>query len=132
MGILKKIFGICETKKPKDPHCWTFSDGRIEIDLNRAGELSMPYRSIRLEGKGLADRILVVRDDSGKFHAYNNKCTHMGRRIDPVLGSSDIRCCSVMGSVFNAKGEIVSGPAKENLKQYMTVKQGSILSILTV
>ncbi len=132
MGILKKIFGICETKKPKDPGCWTFSDGRIEIDLNRAGELSMPYRSIRLEGKGLADRILVVRDDSGKFHAYNNKCTHMGRRIDPVPGSSDIRCCSVMGSVFNAKGEIVSGPAKENLKQYMTVKQGSILSILTV
>jgi hypothetical protein len=50
MGILKKIFGICETKKPKDPGCWAFSDGRVEIDLNRAGELSMPYRSIRLEG----------------------------------------------------------------------------------
>ena len=132
MGILKKLFGICETKKPKDPGCWTFSDGTIEIDLNRAGELSVPYRSIRLEGKGLADRILVVRDDSGKFHAYNNKCTHMGRRIDPVPGSSDVRCCSVMGSVFNAKGEIVSGPAKENLKQYVTVTQDSILSILTV
>jgi Rieske Fe-S protein len=42
----------------------------------------------------------------------------MGRRIDPVSGSSDVRCCSVMGSVFNAKGEIISGPAKENLKKF--------------
>jgi len=132
MGILKKIFGICETKKPKDPGCWTFSEGRVEIDLNRAGELSMPYRSIRLEGKGLDGRILIIRDDTGKFHAYRNKCTHMGRRIDPVPESSDLRCCSVMGSAFNVKGEIISGPAKNNLKQYETVTQGSILSVLGV
>lgn len=132
MGILKKIFGICETKKPKDPGCWILSGGRIEIDLNRAGKLAEQGGAIRLEGKGLAGRILVIQDDTGKFHAYSNRCTHMGRRIDPVPGSSDVRCCSVMGSVFNVKGEIVSGPAKENLKQYMTVKQGSILSIITV
>jgi len=48
MSILKQIFGICETKKPKDPGCWKYFDGRLEIDLNRAGELSMPYSSIRL------------------------------------------------------------------------------------
>ena len=132
MGILKKIFGICETRRPEDPGCWIISGGRVEIDLKSAGELSGRGGAIRLEGKGLADRILVIRGENGLFYAYKNKCSHMGRRIDPVSGSQYIRCCSVMGSVFNAKGEIVSGPAKENLKQYMTVKQGSILSILTV
>jgi len=132
MGILKKIFGICETKKPNDPDCWMFADGRVKIDLSRAGELSVPKSSIRLEGKGLADRILVIRDDSGKFHAYSNKCPHMGRRIDPVPGSSNVRCCSVMGSVFNVKGDIVSGPAKENLKQYKILIKGTILSINTL
>ena len=132
MGILKKIFGICETRKPKDPGCWMFSEGKVEIDLNRAGELSIPYRSIRLEGKGLADRILVIMDDTGRFHAYNNRCPHMGRRIDPVPGNSDVRCCSVMGSVFNVKGDIISGPAKENLKQYEIVIRGTILSINTL
>jgi len=129
MGILKKIFGICETKKPKDPGCWTFSDGRVEIDLNRAGELSMPYRSIRLEGKGLADRILVIRDDSGRFHAYSNKCTHMGRRIDPVPGSSDVRCCSVMGSRFGITGEVLSGPAKGALKIFEVKIEDNKLNI---
>jgi len=130
MGIFKKIFGICETKKPEDPGCWTFSDGRVEIDLNRVGELSKRDSAIRLEGKGLAGRILVIWDDTGKFHAYYNKCTHMGRRIDPVPGNSDLRCCSVMGSVFNTKGEIISGPAKKNLKQYETVTHDRRLSIL--
>jgi len=132
MGILKKIFGICETKKPEDPGCWTFSDGRVDIYLNRAGELARQGGAIRLEGKGLAGRLLIIRDDTGRFQAYSNKCTHMGRRIDPVSGRSDIRCCSVMGSVFNAKGEITSGPAKKNLKQYETVMQGSMLSVLGV
>jgi len=132
MGILKKIFGICETKKPEDPGCWSFSGGRVDIDLNRAGELIRQGGAIRLEGKGLAGRLLIIRDNTGRFHAYSNKCTHMGRRIDPVPGSSDLCCCSVMGSVFNAKGEIVSGPAKKNLKQFETVAQGSILSVLGV
>jgi nitrite reductase/ring-hydroxylating ferredoxin subunit len=132
MGIFKKIFGICETKKPKDPDSWTFSGGKLEIDLNRAGELSIPCSSIRLEGNGLADRILVIRDDSGEFHAYCNKCTHMGRRIDPVPGRSDLRCCSVMGSLFNTRGETISGPAKEGLKQYDTVVNGNILSVIAV
>ena len=132
MGILKKIFGICETKKPNDPDCWIFSGGRIEIDLNRAGDLSEQGGAIRLEGKGLTGRILVMQDDTGKFHAYSNKCPHMGRRIDPVPGSSDVHCCSVMGSVFNAKGEVISGPAKKNLKQYEIVIGGTILSINTL
>ena len=116
MGIFKKILGICETRKPEDPGCWIVSSGRVEIDLKRAGELSKRGGAIRLEGKGLADRMLVIRDDTGRFHAYINKCTHMGRRIDPVPGSSDLRCCSVMGSRFGITGEVLSGPAKGDLK----------------
>jgi Rieske Fe-S protein len=40
----------------------------------------------------------------------------MGRRIDPVPGSSDVRCCSVLGSRFGITGEVLSGPAKWALK----------------
>ena len=118
MGIFKKIFGICETRKPEDPGCWIVSGGRVEIDLARAGELSGRGGAIRLEGKGLADRILVIRGENGLFFACKNTCTHMGRRIDPVSGSQEIRCCSVMGSKFGINGEVVSGPAKEALKIY--------------
>ena len=129
MGILKKIFGICETKKPEDPGCWIVSGGRVEIDLKRAGELSERGGAIRLEGKGLADRILVIRGENGLFYAYKNKCTHMGRRIDPVSGSQYIRCCSVMGSRFGITGEVVSGPAKGALKYFKVKIEDNKLNI---
>lgn len=131
MGILKKIFGICETKKPEDPGCWTVSGSRVEIDLKRAGELSAPGGAIRLEGKGLADRILVIRGENGLFYAYKNKCTHMGRRIDPISGSRDIRCCSVMGSRFGITGEVLSGPAKGTLKRFEVIIEDNKLYINT-
>jgi nitrite reductase/ring-hydroxylating ferredoxin subunit len=130
MGVLKKIFGICETRKPNDPGCWTYSNGMVKIDLNRAGELSIPKSAIRIEGKGLADRILVIRDETGGFHAYKNRCTHMGRRIDPVPETSQVRCCSVMGSLFNEKGEIVSGPGKKNLVKYESFTDGSAMTVI--
>ena len=129
MGILKKIFGICETKKPEDPGCWIISGGLVEIDLKRAGELSARGGAIRLEGKGLVDRILVIRGENGLFYAYKNKCTHMGRRIDPVSGSQYIRCCSVMGSRFGTTGEVISGPAKGALKIFEVKIEDNKLNI---
>jgi len=129
MGIFKKILGICETRKPEDPGCWVVSSGRIEIDLKRAGELSKRGGAIRLEGKGLVDRILVIRGENGLFFACKNKCTHMGRRIDPVSDSQDIRCCSVMGSRFSIKGEVLSGPAKKAIKTYEVKIEDNRLNI---
>jgi nitrite reductase/ring-hydroxylating ferredoxin subunit len=129
MGILKKIFGICETKKPEDPGCWIISGGRVEIDLKRAGELSRQGGAIRLEGKSLVDRILVIRGENGLFYAYKNKCTHMGRRIDPVSGSQHIRCCSVMGSRFGITGEVLSGPANGALKNFEVKIENNKLNI---
>ena len=129
MGILKKIFGICETRKPEDPGCWIISGGRVEIDLKRAGELSRQGGAIKLEGKGLADRILVIGGGNGLFYAYKNKCTHMGRRIDPVFGSQDMRCCSVMGSRFGITGEVLSGPANGALKIFEVKIENNKLNI---
>lgn len=131
MGILRKILGISETKKPKDPGCWTYSGRIVKIDLNRAVELSKPNSAIRIEGKGFAERILVIRDQAGRYHAYKNRCTHMGRRIDPVPETFKVRCCSVMGSLFNEKGEIVSGPGKKNLVKYESVTDGATLTVIT-
>ena len=129
MGIFNKIFGICETRKPEDPGCWIISGGRVEIDLKRAGEFSERGGAIRLEGKDLEDKILVIRGENGLFYAYKNKCTHMGRRIDPVSGSQHIKCCSVMGSRFGFTGEVLSGPAKGALKYFKVKIEDNKLNI---
>jgi hypothetical protein len=65
-GFFQRIFGLPATSKPLDPQCWSFSGGKILIDLNRATELKKPGGALRLEGGGLPMRVLVIRGDDGK------------------------------------------------------------------
>jgi len=128
MGFFKRIFGICETKAPSDETCWQYSGGNVEIDLERAAELSSPGGAIRLEGKGLPERVLVIHGQDGSFHAYKNKCTHGGRRIDPLGQTENLRCCSVSKSTFDYDGQVISGPAKGPLTSFnLETKDGKVL-----
>ena len=117
MGIFKRIFGICETKLPTDKECWKLSsDTTIQIELEKTPELLTKGSAIRIEGKNLSERILVVFGDDGKYYAFINKCPHAKRRIDPVKGEMLVRCCSIGKSTFNYKGELISGSTKESLE----------------
>jgi len=127
MGLFKKIFGICETRRPADEECWKTSSHEVEIILDKAPELTGPYGAVRLEGRGLPERILLIKGDEGTFHAFKNRCTHMGRRIDPVQGTSTLKCCSISGSVYDNSGKRVSGPAKKALTCYRVVHENDRL-----
>jgi nitrite reductase/ring-hydroxylating ferredoxin subunit len=116
MGLLKRVLGICRTQPPTDRDCWKAGDGKIEVDLARAAELGQPGGAIRLEGGGLADRVLLLKADDGVFHAFVNKCSHAGRRLDPLPGEALVECCSVGKSRFDYTGERRSGSAKKAIK----------------
>lgn len=130
MGIFKRLFGICETKPPANPGCWTYADGKLEIVLDKAPELSQKGGAIRLEGPSLTKRVLVVHGQDGQFHAFPNRCTHIGhRRIDPLPGQDKIRCCSVGKSTFDYSGKLISGSAKESLEPLALQSEGGKLII---
>ncbi len=116
MGLWKRIFGICETKPPASPDGWKFADGIISIDVLRTPELSKAGGAVRLEGNSLPQRVLVLHGTDGSYHAFVNRCTHMGRRLDPLAGEVAVRCCSVSKSIFAYDGEPLSGAAKSALK----------------
>ena len=117
MGVFKKLFGICDTQKPADEGCWVLAEGKIEIQLARAPELAQPGGAIRLEGGGLPCRVLVFHGDDGQFHAFPNRCTHVGhRRLDVVSGGGKVRCCSVGQSEFDYTGQRLSGSATTSLQ----------------
>jgi nitrite reductase/ring-hydroxylating ferredoxin subunit len=114
-NVLQRILGIPASKPPIDQDCWTFSGGSIEIDLSRVPELSEPGRAIRLEKKNLQDRVLIIHGEDGHFHAFRNRCKHMGRRLDPVPGTQTVQCCSVNKTTYDYGGEVLFGPAKAPL-----------------
>ncbi|MBW2060929.1 MAG: Rieske 2Fe-2S domain-containing protein [Deltaproteobacteria bacterium] len=128
MGLFKRLFGICETRPPGDPGCWQYAGGKVEIDLGGAPELSNPGSAVRLEKKGLPERLLVMHGHDGSFHAFKNKCTHSGRRIDPLAETENLRCCSISKSTFDYAGQVISGPAKGPLTAYkVDIQDGKVV-----
>ena len=72
-----------------------------------------------MEGWGLPLRVLVIRGDDGKFHAFHNRCTHIGhRRLDPVSGTGTVQCCSVGKSTYTYDGKKVYGPPSGHIKTF--------------
>jgi len=100
MGLFKRIFGISNTRPPRDAGCWKYSRGRVEIEWARAQELCKPGGAIRLEGRELPVKVLVVYGIDGQYHAFRNRCTFMGRRLDPIAGTATVCCCSLSRSIL--------------------------------
>jgi nitrite reductase/ring-hydroxylating ferredoxin subunit len=126
-GIFQRLLGRPATKEPGDPSCWTYSDGRIVITLERTPELAGPGRGIRLEGQDCPERVLVIHGDDGEYHAFRNKCTHGGRRLDPVPGAHTVQCCSVGKTTFGYQGQVLAGAGKEGIPFYpVQVQDGKV------
>jgi nitrite reductase/ring-hydroxylating ferredoxin subunit len=129
-SFFQRIFGLPATPKPIDPQCWSFGDGKVVIDLNRARELDKPGGALRVESGGLPMRMLVVRGDDGAFYAFHNRCTHIGhRRLDPVPGTGTVQCCSVGKSTYTYDGKKVYGPPTGPIKTFKVEVEGERLIV---
>jgi hypothetical protein len=118
VGFIKRIFGGYEAKYPKDPTCWKYSNGRVEIEWARSPELREPCGALRLEGRGLPERILVIYGIDGQYHAFRDRVSYWGGRLDPVPGTAKVRCYGLRTSTFDYAGNVMSGPAKEPLQSF--------------
>lgn len=125
----QRILGLCATPRPVDDGCWHLADGKVIVELPRAPELQEPGGAMRLEGKGLPVRLLVVCGPDHRFHAFRNRCSHVGRRLDPLPGEARLQCCSVGRSTFDFKGASLAGPGKRAIGVYPVLERDQQLVI---
>ncbi len=61
-------------------------------------------------------KIAAYRDETGEVHAFSAVCTHLGCIVswNPAEKTWD---CPCHGSRFSSRGEVVQGPALENLRR---------------
>jgi len=128
-NIFQRLLGICATKKASDEGCWTFDDGTIVVDLARTPELSSVNGAIRLEAKTLPECVLIIRGDDGQYYAFQNRCTHVKRRLDPIPGIQQVQCCSIGKSIYDYNGKIISGSAKDDIQAYPVIVDNGKLVI---
>jgi nitrite reductase/ring-hydroxylating ferredoxin subunit len=130
-NIFQRILGLPMTSKPVHPDCWQYSEAKLTIDLTKTPELKNNGGAIRLEGNNLPLRILVIAGDDGQYHAFHNRCSHLGhRRLDPVPETVTVQCCSVNKSTYDLNGKIIYGPAPNPIKVFSVSRDGERLSIM--
>lgn len=128
VGFFRAVLGICRTPA-LDAGLWAAEGSQVTIRLDRTAALIPVGGATRLEGKGLASSVLVVHAGNDEYLAFENRCTHSGRRVDPVEGKHELRCCSVNHARFDYQGNKLSGPAKGPLKKYAVERRGEELFI---
>lgn len=128
IGFFKAILGICKTP-PLDAGLWMAEGNQVTVRLGEAAALAPVGGAARLEGNGLSSSVLIVHAAGDEYLAFENRCTHGGRKLDPMAGKEELRCCSVNHSRFDYQGRKLSGPAEGALKKYAVEKQGEELIV---
>ena len=117
VAVIKSIFGICETKALQQD-LWSLEGDKVRVRLSQMSELRQKGKAAYLKGQGLPRPILLLRTGDDQYLAFANRCTHLGRKLDPVPGERLLRCCSIGHSTFDYEGKNISGTAKEPLTRY--------------
>jgi Rieske Fe-S protein len=65
-------------------------------------------------GLSVVDSVIVYRDPGGGIHAFSGRCTHLGCRIDRVIGDEAV--CPCHGSRYKSDGTVAAGPATRPLR----------------
>lgn len=128
-SFFQRLLGKPATHEPADSECWVYENSCITVQLDRLPELAEPGSGVRLEGKTCPERILLIRGDNGAYYAFQNRCTHGGRRLDPVPGAETVQCCSIGKTTFDYEGHRLAGSGKENIPFYPIQMQDNELTI---
>ena len=66
-------------------------------------------------GLSVVESVVVCREPGGAIHAFSGRCTHLGCRIDRVIGDEAV--CPCHGSRYKADGTVAAGPASRPLRR---------------
>ena len=99
----------------ENPYADAFDPGRFDLKAV-AGTFSEGAQAVKGLTRSLLNIPQAYKDESGEVHAVSVKCPHLGCQLDwnPDEKTWD---CPCHGSRFDTYGELISGPAQENLER---------------
>jgi Rieske Fe-S protein len=117
MSFIRSLLGICETK-PLGSNLWSLEGSKVQVKLSQMPEPLPKGGAVYLRGGGLPKPVLILRTEDDRYLAFEDRCTHFGRKLDPVPGEAKLRCCSLFHSTYDLEGKNISGAAKMPLTSY--------------
>ena len=89
-------------------------------------ELEKVGGAIQINVENKNEPIILMRSSEGRFHALSPICTHLGCEVKAV--KTGFRC-PCHGSSYDEEGQVVNGPAREDLASYQIAQKGRQISI---
>lgn len=104
----------------------TISGNTITIDLTKSGGAPLANSGgwIANEDGGF----IAVNVDGSVIRAFTNVCTH-SNCTNAWTFSNSLFICTCHDSRFNTSGEVVSGPANADLKEFSVSRNGNTVTI---
>ena len=104
---------------------------QVTLSLPAVGFLSVVGGAVRLvieEGEEIGERLIVIRSEDEKFHAFIDHCTHNEKELYYLPEENMLRCHSGR-SCFDVEGNVVKGPAEKPLHVFPTCLEADRLMI---
>ena len=100
------------------------------IDLS-----STDYQSLQTVGNSIAtpsntadpSGLILYRSSDTTVRAFSRYCTHAGGSVGSFVNGT--ARCSSHGAQFDTSGNVVGGPARSALKEYLTSLDGTLLKV---
>jgi Rieske Fe-S protein len=101
--------------------------GRIPIKLSDYPALQEEYGSVQFKFTASTESyypFTLTRAPENQFFAVDTRCTHAGCIVDVFTTTSFSMVCQCHGSEYNYMGQVVLGPAFNDLLPYTTTFDG--------
>jgi len=101
-----------------------FTNSRVQVTVDGSA-LAAVGGAVLVEST--AGVFLLARIGASAFSAVEAVCTHEGCTINGAAG--DIYVCPCHGSRYTRSGQVVEGPARAALRQYVTTVSDGVVTI---
>jgi Rieske Fe-S protein len=101
-----------------DPASFTFSNGILNIDLEKETTLAMVGGSVKIRHTDIPEGIIIAHVEQNQFEIASLLCTHRGVEVEYDPEKKNFTCASLGSSTFTLDGDNIKGPADKPLRAY--------------
>ena len=111
-GVMLLLAEVAEAAQPLP--------ARLRLRVSDHPALGSTGGSVQLQFSSIYPPLTVNRVSLTEFATLDSICTHAGCTVGKFIASNGYMRCPCHGSRYNARGEVVRGPAEENLNAFAT------------
>lgn len=106
-------------------------DGRAYLALSEVGTLLDVGGAVKFtlaDANGPEQKVILMHRGEADYRAFANACTHNGKELNYLHADGLLACCG-RSSRFDLAGEVIQGPAEDDLLSYRVWQEDGELVI---